>query len=378
VLKLVYGCLAFSLIACVFLFVSASQKDDGFHGMTKSMGDAIANGATVLDADRNGAVIQTGNGKVSGFKHDGTQTWSTRYDRFKARLTNPFGAGADDASAWCPAACPGALVEFIGDFAAFGGADAELAASLGDLHPKPEEVLAFGSDGTAFIRIADEGQTVQALNVLAPGGKATPLAVENPSDVQPLRPHDKAVVGSINGNAKVGNLDQLILGGGSWRVAGRPLREAGLKNVCVSTDNKWVGSISTRIRRSAFGGAKGEAFGPAVIGGTCSVDDAGITAVFNRKPKPTDVVAARFAPNGRMLWVRNFGGQRLLSKAGSPYVVVQTSDSTITAMDAISGRDAFTGKVEGSPFVGRDGSIVTANRKGEPRWVLDGRAAAAQ
>lgn len=369
-LKLIYGCLAFSLIACVLLFVAAAQEGEGFHGMTKSMGDALADGATVLAATRDGAVTQTGNGKVSGFMRNGSEVWSTKYNRFAESPRNPYGAGANDATAWCEGDCPSTLVEFDGNFEVFGGASESLPQGLNPLRTKPEDVLAIGQMATALIRVFAEGSSQPRLFSVAPQRQPRALGAINPSGIQPVQPRFHAVVGSAKG--KVGFLNQLVFSDNDWNIAGRSLREAELKNVCVSDTETWVGSVSTRIRRFEFGDAPGPAIGPVVTGGTCTVDDLGITAVFTPKSAPTAVVAARFARSGRMLWNHNFGAQRLLSDAGSSYVVAQSQDGTVTAVDSVSGRVAYRAKVVGAPFVGPDGSIVTANRKGKPQWLLNG------
>jgi hypothetical protein len=73
-----------------------------------------------------------------------------------------------------------------------------------------------------------------------------------------------------------------------------------------------------------------------------------------------------------MIWTHNFGAQRLLSSAGSFSVVAQAPDLTVTAIGAVSGRVVFKKKVRSTPFVGRDGAIVTADRKGKPTWLVTG------
>lgn len=375
-LKLVYGCLAFSLVACVILFVAAAKKGDGFHGMTKSMGDAIGNGATVLAADREGAITQTGNGKVVGYRRSGDEVWSTKYDRFKETPSNPFGAGSNDATAWCMNKCPSALVSFEGEYESFGGASANLATELNYSPPKPEDVLALDGKDTAFLRAVGEGSTEPRLFVLAPGKPFKPLGALPPSEVQPVQPKTHAVVGSAKGD--VGVLGQLVLRDGTWQLTNRSTSEAGLKNVCVSDDEQWIGAVSTRVSRSRFGKAPGAPLGPVVTAGTCTVDDAGITAIYTPRANPEGVVAARYAASGRAIWVHEFGAQRLLSPAGSPILVTQAADGSVTAIDAVTGRDAYRGKLAGAPFVGADGSIVTANRQGEPEWILGGKAAAGQ
>ncbi|MGK2878422.1 MAG: hypothetical protein ACSLFF_07595 [Solirubrobacterales bacterium] len=375
-LKLVYGCLAFSLIAGVLIVIAAAQDGKGFHGMSMSMGDALSEGAKVLDADRNGVITQTGNGRVTGFKRDGSELWSTSYDRFEEDPSNPDGADANDATAWCSGACPNALVEYDTGYTAFGTASRPLADALTTVRSRPEDVLALSTDNAAFIRMIRDGTSEPRLYVLEPGRTPSPMTAVSPGEVQPVQPTDLAVVGSAV--AKVGTLSQLVRSGGIWRVAGRSTTESELKNICVSDDGDWIGAVSTRVRRFSNVGSPTRALGPAVTGGTCRVDNKGITAVVTPKADASSVEAMRYSANGRLLWVHSFGAQRLLSPAGSPHVVAQAADSTVTAIDAVSGRKALSVEVASIPFVGEDGSVVIADRAGAPEWLLDGTAAAGQ
>lgn len=371
-LKLVYGCLAFSLISGVLIFVLAVEQGRSFRGMTKTMGDAISQGATVLDADRTGAITQTGNGRVSGFGRDGNARWETKVDRFAEGPSNPFGAGSNDATAWCNQQCPAALVEFEGQFNAFGGADPKLAQALEAGNARPEDVLGFAGGESVFLRRLTEGFADPRLVVTEVGKSEAVLGVINPSEIQPDRARDRVVSGSATG--KVGSLNQIVRSGGVWRVVGRAVSESGLKNVCVSDDDAWVGAVTTRISRFAMGAKPRSSFGPPITTGTCTVDQQGITAIYTSVADPNRLQAARYSASGRRLWRYDFGAKRLLSPAGSPDVVAQAADGTVTALDAVSGRAVFNRVVAGQPFVGNDGSIVTANRQGEPEWLHVGTA----
>ncbi len=373
-LKLVYGCLAFSLIAGVIIFVLAVEQGRNFRGMTKTMGDAISQGATILDADKNGAVTQTGNGRVRGYGRDGSSRWESKVDRFAEGPSNPFGAGSNDASAWCTENCPEALVEFDRDFTAFGGADPALARALGDRAAKPDDILGFAGAKTVFLRKLIEGFAQPRLIVTEVGKSDAVLDVINPSEIQPERARDRVVSGSSAG--KVGTLNQIVRKDGAWRVEGRSISEAGLKNVCVSENDAWVGAVTTRISRFASGAKPRSSFGPPITTGTCMVDQRGITAIYTTSAEPSKLQAARYAANGRRLWLHDFGAQRLLSPAGSPNIVTQAADGIVTALDSVSGRTIFAREVAGRPFVGKDGSIVIANRQGDPQWLRDGNTRA--
>lgn len=373
-LKLVYGCLAFSLIAGVIIFALALEQGRGFHGMTKTMGDAIVQGATILDADRNGAITQTGNGRLKGYVRDGSVRWESKVDRFAEGPNNPFGAGSNDASAWCNQSCPAAIVEFEGDVSAFGGADPKLAESLGEHDAKPDDILGFAGAKTVFLRKLVEGFAQPRLIAIEVGKPDAVLGVVNPSEIQPERARERVISGSATG--KLGKLDQIVRSGGIWRVAGRPVSEAGLKNICVSNDDAWIGAVTTRISRFAIGATPRRTFGPPITTGTCTVDQQGITAIYTAVADPNRLQVARYAASGRRLWQHDFGAKRLLSPAGSPDVVAQAADGTLAAIDAITGRTIVERQIVGQPFVGNDGSIVVANRQGEPEWLHVGKAPA--
>lgn len=366
-LKLVYGCLAFSLIAGALIFVLALEQGRGFRGMTKTMGDAITQDATVLDADRTGAVTQTGNGRLKGFGRDGAVRWETKIDRFAEGPSNPFGAGSNDASAWCNQPCPSAIVEFEGAFSAHGGANSGLAQKLDEHGAKPDEILGFAGAKTVFLRKPIDGFVQPRLVASEVGKPDAVLGVVNPSEIQPGRARDRVVSGSASEN--VGKLHQIVRSGGIWRVAGRSISEPKLKNVCVSENDVWIGTVATRFSRFASGTTPRSSVGPRVTSGTCTVDQQGITAIYTTVADPDRLQAARYSASGRRIWLHDFGAQRLLSRAGSPEVVAQAVDGTVTALDAITGRETFERRLVGKPFVGNDGSIVIANRQGTPKWL---------
>lgn len=366
-LKLVYGCLAFSLIAGAIIFVLAVEQGRGFRGMTKTMGDAIAQDATILDADQNGAVTQTGNGRLKGFGPDGDARWETKVDRFAEGPSNPYGAGSNDASAWCNQTCPSAIVEFEGAFSAYGGADPGLAQKLDDHGATPDDILGFAGATTVFLRKPIEGFAQPRLVASEVDKPDAVLGVINPSEIQPDRARDRVVSGSASDH--VGRLHQIVRSGGIWRVAGRSISEAGLKNVCVSKDDAWIGAVAARFSRFASGETPRSSFGPRITTGTCTVDRQGITAIYTTVADPDRLQAARYSASGRRIWLHEFGAQRLLSRAGSPEIVAQAVDGTVTALDAITGRETFERRLVGKPFVGNDGSIVVADRQGTPKWL---------
>lgn len=364
-LKLVYGCLAFSAVAGVLLIVSAANQGPAFRGPTKVMNDALAQGAKVLAADASGAVTQTGNGRVAGWTRSGEQLWSVSFDRFAEGPDNPFGAGAVDAAAWCAGGCPNALVAIRDEFTAHGGASAKLAGALTKLRLGADAILAVPGGDQAFIRAAVEGREGTQLMWLQDDGSSR-LPVANPSLVQAAQRGTRILAGSVTGG---GTIQRFTRSGRAWRSAGPPIFERGVQNACLSADGEWIGAISARVQMFTFGGAQVMTAGQQVAGGTCTVDRSGLTAVFNPAGAPQDVGAARFALSGRRLWVRNFGAQQLLSPAGSPRVVVRAADGTITVAGAKTGRTIATHKYAEAPYASADGSVVAADRDGSPHWL---------
>lgn len=366
--RLVIGCLAFSAIALVFIFVSAGDRRNYFRGSTKAMNDAIVQPATVLAADRDGAVTQTGNGRVSGFLRDGKRVWKLDYSRFEAGPANPYGAGAIDATASCAGACPSALVELLGTNTAHGGADAKFAAALNTLGRGGDALLKVVSQGSGFVRATPgDAPRPQLIWLVGSDGKGT--GVSNPSAVEVDADATRAVAGAARGAS--GTLTRLVRSGGRWKTSGEPFKQAGLKNACISADGDWVGSVGTRIHRFAFDAAAETAFGPTLASGTCTVDASGITVAYTTAAAPT-LRATRWSGSGKELWSHDFGAQTLLSRAGSPLVVAQSANGTVTALEASTGKPVAVHRAEGRPYVGDDGSIVTADREGNPSWLLSG------
>lgn len=370
-LKLVYGCLAFSAIALVIIFVSAANQGPPFRGMTKSMADAVSQGATILAADRNGAVTQSGNGRIAGFDRGSDErVWSTSFSRFEEGPANPYGAGSIDATASCAIECPSAIVELLGRYSARGAASPELAATLTDLAQGAEGLLAIPTRENAFVRAQLTDADVPQLLWVA-SGNATGVSVQNPSAVEVDSAARHAVAGAAKGSR--GTLSRIERSGNRWKVSGRSILKTGLKNMCISPDGEWVGSVGTRIHRFAFDARDATVVGPEVATGTCTVDSAGITVPFTTATDAT-LQVTRFSATGRPLWSRKLGAQRLLSKGGSPYIVSQAANGDVTALDAVTGRVLLTRTVVGAPYVGRDGSVVIGDREGHPEWLIAGRA----
>jgi hypothetical protein len=369
-LKLVYGCLAFSLIAGAIIFVSAAGQGNGFRGMTKSMGDAISQNAAVLDADRNGAVTQTGNGRITGYKRDLTKAWSTEFDPFEEGPNNPYGAGTIKAFAWCTEGCPNAILDINRKFTSHGSAGEGLASTMTSLGLNEKSVLSIYALNAAFVATNSADQDQTELRYVVHQDSSV-LPISNPSTVSVDDPAmaTHAIVGSARG--RTGFLTRMTKGE-TWEIKAPRIRETDLKNACISADGGSIGLVSTRVKRSDFFDSPGDAIGPKLASGACTVDANGITAMYTPAKNPSSLEAARYSNDGRRLWHRTFGAQRLLSRSGWRDVVTQAPNGKVTAIDSVSGRTVFAKQVTGVPFAAEDGSIVTAGRDGEPRWLLVG------
>lgn len=366
-LKLVYACLAFSFIALVALVIAATGPNHSFRGTTKPMFDALTQGATILAADRNGAVTQTGNGRVAGYKR-GAQgdEWTLKFDPFGLTSDDPWGDDVIGASAWCAGGCPAALV-LVGDrFSARGGADPALAQAFNAKGASGLQVLAVTARDTAFGHIGTQQNTAAPL-LRFKGSLVTTLPARAPSVVMVDDDGGRLAAGSPNG--AIGTLTRLERVGGKWVHATPNVDEPNLRNLCISHDGRWVGAISAQTLLMGFGDYAPLATGNPVAGGTCTADSAGFTAVVNPAARATSVAAARYTHDGRRVWARTFGSQRLLSPTGSPLIVTSTSGGDVTAIDAVSGKVEMQKQLATQPFVTSDGAIITAGRDGVPVWL---------
>jgi hypothetical protein len=373
VLKLVYGCLAFSLIAGVFIFVSAASDGPGFYGMTKSMNDAIVQDGAVLAADRNGAITQTGNGRITGYGRDLKQLWSTTFDPFEEGPNNPYGAGTIKAFAWCTMGCPNAILDINREFTDRGNAGAGLAATLTSLDLDDDSVLAVDGLNAALVVPPSKTDTPPALRAIL-DTKSSEIPIANPTTVaiNARQPSSNAIVGSARGRS--GYLTRMTWEDGkSWEIHSPRIREIDLKNACISADGGSIGLVNNRVKQANFFGAPGAALGPEISSGTCTVDANGITAAYTPATNPGSLEAARYAADGKRVWHHTFGAQRLLSKSGWRLLVAQSRQNVVTAIDAITGRTVFEQPAGAKPFAAQDGSIVTAGRDGKPHWLLVGK-----
>lgn len=364
-LKLVYGCLAFSAVALTVLVIATAGNRPSFRGTTHSMATALTAPATVLDADARGAITQTGNGTVAGYERGAdSPAWSVDFKRFPDDTGADFdGLEPHDAAAWCSGDCPAAIVSIDGKYRAVGSAPKALAdqlnaysasASLLDVLPGGKALISQPLGGAGRLKLLNMGR-VEVLPASAPS-----VAIASANGY-------RVIAGSARSGGGV--LSRSIRTGGKW-VAGTPdLTEPGLQNLCISSDGRWVGAVSNRLLLMPFIGASQVAAGNPVAGGICRADQGGFTFAVNPQDSRSHVAAVRFAHDGRRIWARSFGAQKLISPTGSPLIVTWGRDDTISVVDAVSGRALPKQALPQEPFVGGDGSIVIASRGGFPTWV---------
>jgi hypothetical protein len=369
-LKLVYVCLAGSLIACALLFISASKDSGGFHGTTKVMGDALIDDAEVLAADAHGAITQTGNGIIRGYTRSGKVLWSSKFDPFEKGPTNPYGAGEITAHAWCTAECPAAITQIDSKFAAFGGQGEALASKLTSMKLDDKSVLAIRGTRGALLSVGPTASNRTLYSLL--DGTAKDLGVPDPTVATIDRRGNRAIVGSSRGTVGIITRIQWSEGPG-MRVIKPAIKEVGLGNSCISPAGSAVGLVGQRAKQLTFTGKPGPALGPRLGSGTCSVDSNGITVVYTPDTAAPPLVAVRYSRSGKRLWAHTFGGQRLVSKGSAPMIVAEVPGGSVTGIDAVTGRTVFKQQIEVPPFIAPDGSIIATNRKGEPRWLFVGK-----
>ncbi len=359
-LKLVYACLAFTVIALVILVATAFSEKSFFRGTTSEMLRALQDPGLVLAADEHGAVTQTGNGIVAGHRRSGeSAAWTMRFDRFPdTRGWRNWSSVLDNASAWCAGRCPAAFVAIGGNYSARGGASAELAAELNRDHarilaaPAPDSVFANRNNRLVHYK----------------GGTSTDLPVTGPSVVEVDGSARRLIVGSADGTT--GTLQQFERSGRSWREAAEPLRLTALGNICISRDGRGIATIARRTAIGSFGSDELRAVARPVSAGRCSFDGDGVTFVFNATSGPRHILARRHSTDGRLKWRADYGGHRLISPTGSPLIVDRSANGTLTAHDARSGAKLTLNPDSALfPFVSSDGSILYAERSGRPVWV---------
>lgn len=359
-LKLVYACLAFSAVALTGLVIASASQGPPFHGTTAAMARALGEDAHVLDADETGAITQTGNGVVAGFRRGETKPdWEIKFSRFPDSGSGSWDTAPSNAAAWCAGDCPSALVQVGGRYQARGEAAAALAERL-NTSGSDAYILDVVGPNSLFARIAGVLTSLR-------GQEAQALPVKNPSVAVASGSARRVIAGSAVG--ETGLISRTIQNDGKWQSAAPVLSEPNLQNMCISPDGRWVGAVSNRLLLLPFVGSATLTAGNPVAGGVCRADSQGFTFAVNPEGNRSQVSAVRFTHDGRRLWARSFGAQRLLSPSGLPVIVTRSPDNTVTAVDATTGDVRFKRAVTGQVFVGDDGAVVTADRSGQPEWL---------
>lgn len=355
-LKLVYICLAVAFTSFAILIFLAIDSGRYFHGTTSHMLETLQSDALVLDADQYGAIVQTGNGRVLGFKRGQREpVWEKRFERFGENLSwqNP----PPDAQAWCTGHCPSAIVEIEGEFSARGGADKSIADRLG---PR-----------ASVIGTTDDG-------VLAVTGGRTLLLRRNSSSELPTagmptagyvdKDNRHVVTGTVHTDSRT--FDRFVRSGEDFRDIVKPLTVPSLGNLCLSPDGEWTGAIGDRVQIGAFDAAELKKVGTPTVGGVCRADAEGFTAIVNPLERRALVHATRYSHDGRRIWTKLVGARRLISPGPSPLIIAIAPDGTITSLDSVTGEALQQIHLHSGaePMVGPDGALVTAARNGTPTW----------
>lgn len=370
-LKLVYSCLALSAVALVVLIVSAAKQPETRHDDYQELTNALVQTADVLAADRTGAITQTGNGVVSGYRRGSIDpVWTVRFDRFTSE-GDPPAIVSNEASARCAGDCPSALVATGSRLEAYGGASRALTGQLAKQGVTAEALRDVIDRERAVALVAPVDATgARRLSEISPRGQLqmSPTTPEiAPSAVYTDAAGTRAISGADDRGT--GILERLVRSGGQWREAAPSLRIPSLQNLCISDDGRWVGAVGRRFWLMSIDDPNPIVTGNPVPRGNCRADSRGFTFVVNRGDQRGTISAVRLTHDGRRIWAQSFGRQQLISPPGSPLIVVHAQDNTLTAVDAATGVERLKRRVDEPAFVAADGAIVTANRKGQPSWV---------
>lgn len=368
-LKLVYACLALSALALALLIGTSLKQKNYFRGTTAEMMRTLEDDAQVLAADKLGAVTQTGNGIVAGYRRGQSKPlWEFRFTRFPdVRGQSGWSQTGENAIVWCAAACPSAFVQLAGATRAQGRASTEVARSLNRDRARilkvfgPDEVLADASGELTWYF----------------GAKSDPIGVSAPSVVEASADSRRVIVGGVGGGGAA--LHRLERTGDGWRSAAPELEEANLRNICISADGRRIGGVSNRTFYLGFTGREAQSVGGEVVGGRCRVSGRGLTTIVNPQVQPQDIEVNHFDFNGKRRWTRQLSRLRLISPTGSPLVVARTPNNELTVIDASTGEQLASPSRRSHimsttfPHVGADGSIVVADRHGRPEWITPAR-----
>lgn len=369
--KFVVACLSVTAVAIVavvaMVVVSGPENPPRF----TTISSAIEQGAEVLDADENGAVTMTANGTVRGFSRNGEQLWERKFDRYE-----PNKRVLLEARATCTVECPAALLELPTGYEGVGGADPAGAMSRA-LSNDDMRLLAAASPNELFARApANNGSTLRTIlaNDLAQPTAPTVknVGVLGPGYVGIAAGGGRGVVGSLTTDPddKPARIQAIEDEAGNWRPVGPAIPDIESANACISADGERIAVVSDRLRVGEFGEELNQTFGPAITRGTCSIDDEGVSAVMLPRDPLNGLIAARYDFKGRELWNRELGPVRVINDSDAKNFVVRSEPTQMTYVyDVVEGRRLFDNELPPNLFASDDGSLVTADRSGEPTWV---------
>ena len=317
---------AVAMIAVVAMVVVAGpERPPRF----TTISSAIEQGAEVLDADENGAVTMTANGRIRGFTRNGEQLWERKFDRYE-----PNKRVLLEARATCTVECPAALLELPTGYEGVGGADPAGAMSRA-LSNDDMRLLAASAPNELFARApANNGSTLRTVfaNDLAQPTSPTVknVGVLGPGYVGIAAGGGHGVVGSLisDPDDKPARIQAIEGEAGSWKPVGPAIPDIESANACISADGERIAVVSDRLRVGEFGERLDQTFGPAISRGTCTIDDEGVSAVMLPRDPANGLIAARYDFKGRELWNRELGPVRVISDSDAKNFVVRNEPTT--------------------------------------------------
>lgn len=369
-IKFLYVCGAFTVVAAVFAIGSTISGSSANNPRYSAVTDSIDEGAQILAADKYGAITLTANGNLRGFNRSGKQIWKRSFDRYD----NPSNV-AVGATAICAAKCPSAIVKLPSGYVGVGGADVSGSIARTLTSSDLKLITTYG-DNSLFADRPEQSSSI--LQFLAGAGKTSTAPTARKIDIPGVAyigvppGSNRAIVGSVGDNPpkEAVQLRSLQRDGMTWKQVGPAIPGIASTNPCIAADGKNIGWVGDRIHFAKFGGASRKPYGPAATSGTCTIDSTGITAVLVPVEQTLGVRLIRFTLYGKELWNHKLGRVDVLSNADAKNVVVRIQAGyRVTSINAKTGRVIYETDQPEKPYVADDGSLVQANRKGTPTWL---------
>jgi hypothetical protein len=369
-IKFLYGCAAFTVIAAVFAIVSAISGGPATNPRYSAVTESIDQGAAILAADKYGAITLTANGNLRGFERSGKLVWERSFDRYD----NPSGV-AQGATAICADKCPSAMLKLPNGYVGVGGADPSGSVARA-LTASDLKLIATYGDRSVFADQPEQSSSVLQFMTgagrvpIAPTVRKIPIPAVAYMSIPPGT--DRAVIGSVGDDPPKAavRLRSLQRVGVTWKQVGPSIAGIASTNACIAADGQHIGWVADRIYFAKFGESSSVPHGPPATSGNCTIDSEGITAVLVPVNQKIGVRLVRFTLDGRELWNHRLGGVDVLSGGDAVNVVVRVQAGyRVSVINARSGLVVYTTDQPDKPYAADDGSLVQAIRKGTPSWL---------